>query len=235
MKAFLLAAGKGERLRPLTINVPKCLVSIQGTPLLGIWLDLCRRHRIDEVLVNTHSHPEQLVSYLNEHSYGLRVDIRHEETLLGSAGTLLANRNWIGGDRDFWIFYADILTNANITQMLEFHRSTKPAATMGVCRVGNPRESGIVTVDEKHVVQDFVEKPEHPSSDLAFAGILAATPAIFGAIPNQIPADIAFDVFPKLIGRMAAYPIHDYLVDIGTPAKYYYAQVSWPGIGTSAC
>jgi mannose-1-phosphate guanylyltransferase len=146
VKAFPLAAGKGERRWPLTNSV------------------LCRRHHIDEVLVNTHSHTQQLVSYLNEHSYGLKVDIRHEETLLGSAGTLLANRNWIGGERDFWVFYADILTNANITQMLAFHRSAKLVATMGVCRVGNPRECGVVAVDEKHVVQDFVEKPEHPSN-----------------------------------------------------------------------
>ena len=105
---------------------------------------------------------------------------------------------------------------------------------MGVNRVANPHQCGIVTVDREGVVQEFVEKPANPSGDLAFSGILLATPAIFDVIPTRIPADIGFDVLPNLVGRMAAYPISDYLVDIGTPASYRYAQGTWPGLAVPA-
>lgn len=234
MKAFILAAGKGERLRPLTDTIPKCLLSIQSVPILGIWLELCRRHGIEEVLVNTHSHADSVKAYLQHHRQDIKLQIAEEGTLLGSAGTVLTHRPWVGSDRDFWIFYADVLTNTNLTDMLEFHCRQRQVATMGVNRVVNPHQCGIVTVDQEGVVQEFVEKPANPSSDLAFSGILLATPGIFEAIPKRIPSDIGFDVLPKLVGSMAAYPISDYLVDIGTPASYQYAQGTWPGLAVPA-
>src|SRR5215472_7565486 len=241
MKAFILAAGKGERLRPLTDTIPKCLLSIQGVPILGIWLELCRRHGIDEVLINTHSHADSVRSYLLQNRWGVKLHIAEEETLLGSAGTVLTHRLWVGSDREFWIFYGDVLTNANLSAMLEFHRRSNQVVTLGVNRVANPRQCGIVTVDREGMIREFVEKPANPSGDLAFSGILLATSAIFDVIPRRTPADIGFDVLPKLVGRMAAYPILDYLVDIGTPASYRYAQDTWPGfavprlVGHSAC
>jgi mannose-1-phosphate guanylyltransferase len=118
--------------------------------------------------------------------------------------------------------------------MLEFHRKQKQIATLGVYEVSNPRRCGIVTVDRNHLVREFVEKPPNPSGNLAFSGILIATPAIFDVIPDRIPADIGFDVLPKLVGRMAAYPIDDYLVDVGTPANYAHAQLTWPGLEVAA-
>jgi mannose-1-phosphate guanylyltransferase len=234
MKAFLLAAGRGERLRPLTDAVPKCMVPIQSVPLLAIWLELCRRHEIYDVLVNTHSHADLVRSYLGDHSNDLRVQITEEKTLLGSAGTLRANHGWTCSERDFWVFYGDVLTNTNITRMLEFHRKQRQIVTIGVYEVSNPSRCGIVTVDSDHLVRGFVEKPSNPSGNLAFSGILIATPAIFDVIPDRIPADIGFDVLPKLVGRMAAYPIDDYLVDIGTPANYRRAQLTWPGLEVAA-
>lgn len=231
MKAFVLAAGKGERLRPITDALPKCMVPVQGVPILGIWLELCRRHEIYDILVNTHAHADLVKSYLRDRCKDLRVCVTEEKTLLGSAGTLRANRTWISQEREFWVFYGDILTNTNITRMLKFHRKQKQIATIGVCEVSNPTQCGIATVDKHHVVRGFVEKPVTPPGNLAFAGVLIATPAIFDVIQDRIPLDIGFDVLSKLVGRMAAYPIADYLVDIGTPANYQYAELTWPGLG----
>jgi len=215
----------------LTDTIPKCLVPIQGVPLLGIWLDLCRRHGIDEVLVNAHSHAKAVRDFLRAHSSGLKVHLVQEETLLGSAGTLLANRRWIGPGEDFWVFYGDVLTNMDLTRMLALHRAGGQTATMGVYRVAYPSQCGIVTVDQYHTVLDFTEKPSRPMSNLAFSGILVATPAIFAEIPRRIPADLGFHVLPNLVGRIAAYPISDFLVDVGTPASYHDAQLNWPGLG----
>jgi mannose-1-phosphate guanylyltransferase len=231
MKAFLLAAGKGERLRPVSQGIAKCLVPIQGTPLMAIWLELCRRHGIDEVLVNTHAHSESVTAFLTNRSDGIRVRIANEPTLLGSAGTLLANRQWIRSEKEFWVFYADVLTNMNLTRMLASHRAAGHPATIGVYRVANPGECGIVAVDQHRTVTAFVEKPSRPAGDLAFSGILVATPAILDEIPQRVPADLGFHVFPRMIGKMAAYTVSEYLVDVGTPKAYSAAQLKWPGLG----
>src|ERR1700752_5235488 len=96
MKAFLLAAGHGTRLRPLTETTPKCLLPIRGVPMLRIWLDLFRLHGIDEVLVNIHSHAHIVRAYLQSQDTDITVEVSEEPELLGSAGTLWANRAWIG-------------------------------------------------------------------------------------------------------------------------------------------
>ena len=234
MKAFILAAGNGERLRPLTNNIPKCLISVHDMAVLAVWLELCQRHRIGEVLINTHAHADVVRTYLRDHFEGMRVTITYEQNLLGSAGTLLTNRAWVGSDQDFWVFYGDVLTNTDLTRMMMFHRNHRQVVTIGVYEVSNPKQCGIVTVDGDHIVRAFVEKPENPSSNLAFAGIMIATPAIFDLIPNQTPADLGFHVLPRLLGRMAAFPIADYLVDIGTLPSYEHAQLTWPGLDAAA-
>jgi mannose-1-phosphate guanylyltransferase len=234
MKAFILAAGNGERLRPLTNNIPKCLISIHDMAVLAVWLELCRRHDIGDVLINTHAHANVVRSYLRDHGDATRVTVTYEESLLGSAGTLLTNRAWVGSDQDFWIFYGDVLTNTDLTRMMMFHRSHRQIATIGVYQVSNPKQCGIVTVDRDHIVRAFVEKPENPSGNLAFAGIVIATPAIFDLIPDQTPVDLGFHVLPRLLGRMAAFPIADYLVDIGTLPSYEHAQLTWPGLDAVA-
>ena len=148
MKAFLLAAGHGTRLRPLTDTIPKCLVPIRGVPLLGIWLELCRRHGIDEILINLHAHSEAVRAFLREHGDDLKVTVSEERVLLGSAGTLLANRDWVGSDPFFWVFYADVLTTANLASLREIHeRNDSHLATLGVYEVPDPRRCGIVSLD----------------------------------------------------------------------------------------
>ena len=80
------------------------------------------------------------------------------------------------------------------------------------------------------MVQQFVEKPRVPMGNLAFSGLMIGTAEMLDAIPAAVPSDIGFDVLPQLVGRMLAYPIHDYLIDIGTMANYQAAQNTWPGL-----
>lgn len=229
MKAFLLAAGHGTRLRPLTDNIPKCLLPVQGIPLLQIWLDLCHRFGIDQVLINVHAHADVVLGFLQKHTKGTRVHVVAEERLLGSAGTLLSNRQWVQSEDCFWVFYADVLNRVDLGAMLRMHHSRKLAATIGVCRVRDPARCGVVDVSENGIVCDFVEKPSKPRSNLAFAGLLVGTPLLLDLIPRKQPADLGFDVFPELVGRMLAYEISEYLIDIGTVENYRKAQETWPG------
>ncbi len=234
VKAFLLAAGHGTRLRPLTDKIPKCLAPIRGVPMLEIWLEVCRRAGIDEVLINLHENAGVVRDALNEHRNGLEVRVSEEPVLLGSAGTLLANREWVDSEPAFWVLYADVLTNTNLTHMINFHECGRPAATIGLYKVNDPSRCGIVSFDDQFVVQEFVEKPAIPKSNWAFSGLMIATPNLLDAIPQRPPVDLGFDVLPRLAGRMLAYPIEDYLLDIGTMENYQVAQTTWPGLSVNA-
>jgi mannose-1-phosphate guanylyltransferase len=201
--------------------------------MLKIWLDVCSRFDIDEVLINIHSHAPLVRQFLNDCDSPVKVHVVEEEQLLGSAGTLLANREWLDADPLFWVFYADVLHRVDLSGMLKLHRKTNPIATLAVSRVADPARCGIVSLGEDGTVLDFVEKPSHPKSDLAFAGLLLGTPSLLNAIPPKQPVDIGFDVLPHLCGRMLGYPISDYLIDIGTMENYSKAQATWPGTNTT--
>lgn len=233
MKAFLLAAGHGTRLRPITDKIPKCLVPIRGTPLLSIWLQLCKRSGIDDVLINVHAHAAVVRDFLRHSSNGIRAHVIEEPQLLGSAGTLRENRDWVEGEKHFWVFYADVLCQPDLSDMWRVHLLKSPAATLGVYEVPDPRRCGIVTTDHEGMINQFVEKPSLPPGNLAFAGVMIATPELIEVIPNETPADIGFHVLPRLLGRMLAYPIRNYLIDIGTMENYQAAQKSWPGLSYS--
>ena len=230
MKAFILAAGEGTRLRPLTERIPKCLLPVRGTPLLEIWLQNCMAAGIDHVLVNAHAHAEVVKEFAVVQKSGVRVSIAHEPRLLGSAGTLAENRNFVTGEEAFFVLYGDVLTNIDLARMLEFHQQRRLPATLGICQVPDPARCGVVEADADSVIWSFVEKPAQPASNWAFSGVMIAGQKIFDFLPEHRPADLGFDLLPKLAGQMAAYHIADYLLDIGTLENYLAAQESWPGL-----
>jgi mannose-1-phosphate guanylyltransferase len=198
--------------------------------MLQIWFTLCRQYGIDDVLINLHAHADAVRRFIEKHGNGLKVQLFEETSLLGSAGTVLANREWIREETAFWVFYADVLTSARLDRMLAFHNSKGQLASIGVYEVADPSRCGIVQLDEKDVVRDFVEKPKAPVGRLAFSGLMLAKPAIVDLIPDLSPVDFGFHVLPKLVGRMAAYQIHEFLIDMGTLETYQKAQQSWPGL-----
>ena len=230
MKAFLLAAGLGTRLKPLTDHTPKCLVPIAGQPLLGIWFELCARHGIREVLVNLHHLPEQVRDYVAAWRGPLRITTVFEAELPGSAGTVSAQRAFVAGEQAFFILYADNLTDVDLSRMLAFHHTRHAEFTIALAPTDTPREKGILTLDAQGVVVDFTEKPALPRSNLANAGIYIAGPRLFALLdgPQPRPFDFGFHVLPRLVGRMHGYAVSEYLQDIGTPAALASAERDWP-------
>jgi mannose-1-phosphate guanylyltransferase len=198
--------------------------------MLQIWFDICGQYGIDEVLINVHAHGDAVRKFIHEQQRRLKVRLFEEAALLGSAGTILANREWVSEDPSFWVFYADVLTTANLIQMLAFHDSRGQIATIGVNPVADPSRCGIVQVDDTGMVRDFLEKPQSPVGNLAFSGLMLATQALVEEIPKTSPADLGFHVLPQCVGRMAAYRIANFLMDIGTQETYKAAQVTWPGL-----
>ena len=239
MKAFLLAAGKGTRLKPYTDRHPKCLIPIHGTPLLAIWIELLARYGVTDVLINTHHHADQVEQFLvrarTEVSMGIRTVF--EPQLLGSAGTILQNRRFIAGDPDFIVAYADNLTNLNLAKMIDFHykfRSMGGILTMGLIQAPDPRACGIVTMDAENRIERFVEKPQAPESNLANGGVYICGRELFDYMENpeegtQELLDLGHHVLPRLTGKMFGFPIApSFLNDIGTPESYRQALANWP-------
>jgi mannose-1-phosphate guanylyltransferase len=225
MKAFLLAAGLGTRLRPLTASAPKCLLPIGGRPLLEYWLLLLARHGVTEVLLNLHHLPEAVRAYLAAApTPGLTVRTFHEPTLLGSAGTLWANRAWVAGAEDFLIAYADNLTNAHLGDLVAAHRARRPVLTAALFRAPRPQECGIAVLDRDGTIVEFEEKPSRPRGDLANAGLYVTGPRVFDYFEDKYPQDFGFDILPRLVGRMQGIALQDYLLDIGTHDRYAQAQ-----------
>jgi len=230
-KAFLLAAGLGTRLRPLTDKIPKCLLPIQGTPLLSIWLSACEQLGIEEVLINTHHFAQEVRNWAQQQKSTVRIHLFQEENLLGSAGTIAANRNFIGGDDDFFIFYADNLVRANWEALKSFHLRHTGVLTMALFRTPKPASCGIVSLDESGRITSFEEKPADPKSDLANAGIYIARRGLFELLPHRPVMDFGKDVIPGLAGHAWGCLLDGYTLDIGTPENYQRALVEWPIAG----
>ena len=229
MKAFLLAAGLGTRLRPITDHTPKCLLEIGGRPLLDIWLDALAKAGVTDVLVNTHHLADLVNAHIGARTSVPRVQLAHEPELLGSAGTLLANRDFVAGEDMFLAINADNLTDFDLQLLIDAHRAEGQIATLTVFRTPRPTECGIVEVADGQVV-GFVEKPADPPGDLANAGIYAFHPAVLDEISPPPPKDIGYHLLPRLVGRAAAVALDgDYFIDIGTPAALQRAREDWEG------
>jgi mannose-1-phosphate guanylyltransferase len=227
MKAFLLAAGIGSRLRPITDTVPKCMVTIDDRPLLDIWLDSFATAGVDEVLVNLHHLPDVVRQHVAARTGSPAVRLVLEPELLGSAGTLAANQQWVADEDFFLACNADNLTDFDLRNLIDAHRESGGTATLTVFHSPNPSAGGVLELDDAGRVVGFAEKPAIPASDLVNAGMYAFTPALLDEI-KRTPADIGYDLLPSLVGRARAIALDAYFRDIGTPEAYRRAREEWP-------
>jgi mannose-1-phosphate guanylyltransferase len=227
VKAFLLAAGVGSRLRPVTDTIPKCMVPIDGRPMLDIWLDALDRACVDEVLVNLHHLPDVVRRHLDDRVGPPSVRRFFEPALLGSAGTLKANRAWVDADEMFLACNADNLTDFDLRSLVQAHQEHGALATLTVFHSEQPSAGGVVELDESGTVVSFVEKPRNPVSDLVNAGMYAFHPSVLDEISDPLPRDIGYDVLPRLVGRARTVLVEGYFRDIGTVQAYQRAQREW--------
>lgn len=218
MKAILLSAGHGTRLRPLTLTTPKCLIPINGIPLMTYWFNLFREYGIDEVLINLSCFPEKVEEYIARNAKDLKVHLYFEKELLGSLGTLVNNQSFFNNKEDIFIFYSDNLTNINIRNFYQFHKSHSFPFTMGLFQTNNPHECGIAELDQSNTIIEFIEKPKEPESNLANAGIYVTSNEVFNFINSTTKGllDIGFDLLPNLVNHMKGYPMPEFLIDVGT-------------------
>jgi len=218
MKAMVLAAGLGTRLRPLTYEIPKPMVPVLDRPVMAHILDLLRRHGISEVIANLHWFPDTIRDY-----FGDAIEYRFEEELLGTAGGVRNCADFFG-DETFLVISGDALTDIDLTRFAERHRQAGGIATLAVKRVADTREYGVVIHDEDGRIGGFQEKPD-PSealSDLGNCGIYLFEPEIFDYFPERPFVDWAQDVYPALLEHDVPFYVHEieeYWNDVGSLAE----------------
>ena len=237
MKALILAAGEGTRLRPLTLDRPKPMLPVAGHPLLAITIAQLRTAGISDVAINLHYHPEAITRYFGD-GRALEVAIRYsyEPEVLGTAGAARKLDGYL--DETFLVIYGDVLARLDYQRLIEFHRSRRAAVTLSLYHVTNPTQVGLVGVDGQNRITRFVEKPKQEDvfTDLANAGILVCESSILSHVPRGTFFDFGHDLLPLLLDLglpLYGLPLagDEYLIDIGTVENYERAQREWPLYG----
>ena len=223
MRAILLSAGFGTRLRPLTNTVPKCLVHIKGRPLLDIWIDRLQQAQVGPFLVNTHYLSEQVQKHVANSWYCSDVTLTYEEDLLGTAGTLNANKAFFDG-ADGMLIHADNYCMADLSEFISRHRNRPEECdiTMMAFRTDAPVECGILELDARGVVVKFHEKVANPPGNLANGAVYLLSGRAMAEICRELSraTDFSTEVIPHFLGRIYAYETDQIFIDIGSPVAY---------------
>lgn len=218
-KAILLSAGFGTRLRPLTNTLPKCLVPINGKPLLQIWLEQLTENGIEEFLINSHYLSEQVHDFIENSVFKNHVTIFHEPELLGTLGTLKSTLGF-WKDESVLVAHADNLCLCSWQKFQQrfFSKSDDALGTMMVFNTDTPKSCGIIEYNDSGLVTAFHEKVEKPPSNLANAAIYLFDSRVSQLIAQStLPeSDISLDLIPKLLDKLNFWQTDGYLRDIGS-------------------
>lgn len=230
MKAFILAAGAGARLRPLTDTCPKPMLPIAGEPLLVHTLRWLRRYGISEAALNLHHLPDIVRQGLGDGArFGMHLHYSYEPDLLGTAGAArrVAERYPDFFDQTFVVIYGDLLIDLDLDDLRAFHQQRGSMFSIALKYTTTPQSQGMIAVDEQGRVQRFVEKPKEWDGDnVANAGVYLCEPEVITRIPPGF-SDFGHNIIPALLHAGAAVygcPLKGYLLDIGDPAAYAQAQ-----------
>lgn len=227
MRVLLLAAGFGTRLRPLTNTVPKCLVPIGDKPLIDYWFDMLFQCPFERALVNTHYLADVVRAHVSQSRWRDRIDLVHEDGLLGTGGTILANAAFFQ-NQPFMVAHADNLTVFDPNAFIARHRSRPPGTqiTMMTFVTDVPQSCGIVEVDERGIVVGFHEKVPNPPGNCANAAVYIFEPdviAFLSQLGDRV-IDLSTEVLPHYLGRICTFDNADYHRDIGTPESLAAAE-----------
>ncbi len=244
MKAMILAAGEGTRLRPLTLALPKPMIPIANIPLLARTIGLLRAHGVTEIAVNLYHRPDVIRDALGDGSaLGVRLVYSDETALLGTAGGVKRMETFL--DETFLVLYGDNLYQADFAPLIAFHRARKADVTIATFTAPNPSACGLVVTGDDGRVTRFQEKPPPAEvfTDQANAGVYVVEPHVLKCVPDHIASDWGHDVFPVLLAsarnpnknlrgdKLYATALQGYLQDTGTVASY--RQANWDALSGS--
>ncbi len=235
MRALLLAAGEGTRLRPLTLTCPKPMLPVGGVPLLAHIIRWLRGQGITQVAVNLHYLPQVITDYIGDGSrLGVQVTYSWEDPILGSAGAAKKLESYF--DSTFAVVYGDMLLDVDLAPLVDMHRQKGAELTIGLMLTDDPSSKGIVQLAADGRVARFIEKPKpgEVGGNLAAAGVYLAEPSVLTRVPPASSYDFGHDLVPRLLAEGAVVYgqlLGGYLLDIGTPEAYRQAQSDVAGLG----
>jgi UDP-N-acetylglucosamine diphosphorylase/glucosamine-1-phosphate N-acetyltransferase len=184
MKAVILAAGEGVRLRPITSTRPKHLIKVGGKPILEHCLNAVKTSGIEEALVVIHYMGDAIRQYFGDgKKFGLKIEYVEQKAVLGTGNAVSMVEPYVKDD--FLLVYGDLLFSAEaVKNVIDLHGKEKPVATMAVVPVGNPEDYGVVELEDEKYVKGIVEKPNRKEapSNLANAGVYVFSTEIFDKI-----------------------------------------------------
>ena len=224
MNAILLAGGFGKRLRPITNNIPKCLVEVRGKPLLEHWLIKLKELNCNSVLINSHYLADQVQKFLDNFESSLNIKLTYEKELLGTAGTLIDNLDFFNDDEGLLI-HADNFTKNNLRSLVNSHKSRpkKALLTMLTFNTEKPKQCGIVETNEEGMVSGFYEKSDEFHGYKANGALYMFDRKFLSWVSknHKKANDFSLDILPNLIGKIYTHHINDLYVDIGTPESLF--------------
>lgn len=226
MKAVIIAGGLGTRLRPLTNNTPKPIVPVVNRPFIVHQVEHLAKHGIDEIILNLHYLPHEIKKIMEEEAkeWGIKINYSLEKTPLGTAGAV-KNAEQYFNDEPLVVFNGDVLTDINISKVLNYHRQKKATVTLTLTEVEDPTSFGLILMDKDNRVTQFLEKPSwsEVTAKTINAGIYVLDPKIFKNVPKGEPYSFERQLYPSLLKAGApiyGYVSHAYWIDIGNPQKY---------------
>lgn len=222
--AVVLVGGKGTRLRPLTLSAPKPMLPTAGLPFLTHLLSRIAAAGIEHVILGTSYKPAVFEAEFGDGSaLGLQIEYVTEEHPLGTGGGIANVAGKLRNDTAM-VFNGDVLSGADLAQLLDFHRSNRADVTLQLVRVGDPRAFGCVPTDEEDRVVAFLEKTEDPPTDQINAGCYVFERNVIDRIPQGREVSVEREVFPALLAdgdcKIYGYVDASYWRDMVTPEDF---------------
>lgn len=230
MKAIILLGGRGTRLLPLTINTPKPLISLFNCPFIIYQIGLLKKYGISEVILSLGYLSKRIKDFLKSRKeWGISIKYVIEKEPLGTAGAI-KNAEDLLKKEAFLVLNGDIITDINLKHFISFYHKKSARAIIALAVVDDPTSYGLVKIDKKRKIEQFLEKPswaEASGCKTINAGVYMFTPDILSYIPPRRNFSIERELFPVLLQRgerFFGYVTKDYWLDIGTLEKYKQAH-----------
>lgn len=229
MRAVVLVGGEGTRLRPLTLTTPKQMLPIVEQPMIERVLGHLAQHGVDDAVLSLGYRPDAFLNaYPGGTIAGVRLTYAVEPTPLDTAGAIRFAARHAGIDDTFVVINGDVLTDANMSDLIDFHHASGAEGTISLTPVDDPSAFGVVPTDDQGRVEAFIEKPprDEAPTNMISAGTYVFEASVLDRIPGDRRVSIERETFPALVdeGKLFALSSEAYWLDTGTPDAYLRAH-----------
>ncbi len=226
MKAIIMAGGEGRRLKAITGDIPKPMVSFMGRPMMEHIILLLKENGFDDICVTLQYKANIISDYFGSgEKLGVKLQYRIENEPLGTAGSVKNCADFYG-DEDFLVISGDVACDFKLKELMLLHKEQCVCASLALHRSSDPLSYGLVLTDNENRIHCFVEKPTWPRviTDLINTGIYALSPKAMEYVPENQAFDFGKNLFPLLLEKsekLMGYEFDEYWCDVGSPLSYY--------------